>query len=55
MAGAAGPKKDSWRDQPVHKRLEYALIKGIDEFAVRVRSYFSSVQNCYALESHGLP
>jgi 5-methyltetrahydrofolate--homocysteine methyltransferase len=29
-------KKDNleWREQPVHKRLEYALIKGIDSYAV---------------------
>ncbi|KAK9815486.1 hypothetical protein WJX72_004510 [[Myrmecia] bisecta] len=33
--GAAAAKKDSWRDLPVEKRLEYALVKGIDEFAVR--------------------
>ena len=32
---AAGEKKDSWRDQTVEKRLEHALVKGIDEFAVR--------------------
>ena len=34
--GAAGPgkKEESWRDLPVEKRIEYALIKGIDEFAV---------------------
>ena len=30
----AGKKEASWRDLPVEKRLEYALIKGIDEFAV---------------------
>ncbi|KAG2429238.1 hypothetical protein HXX76_011007 [Chlamydomonas incerta] len=30
----AGKKEDSWRDLPVEKRIEYALIKGIDEFAV---------------------
>lgn len=24
----------SWRDEPVEKRLEYALIKGIDKFVV---------------------
>jgi cobalamin-dependent methionine synthase I len=36
-AGDAGPKKAaaaSWRDLPVEKRLEHALVKGIDEFAV---------------------
>lgn len=32
--GASGKKKDSWRDLPVQKRIEYALIKGIDEFVV---------------------
>ena len=35
--GAAGPKKAaaaSWRDLPVEKRIEHALVKGIDEFAV---------------------
>lgn len=32
---AGGEKKDSWRDQSVEKRLEHALVKGIDEFAVR--------------------
>ncbi|KXZ53638.1 METH2 protein [Gonium pectorale] len=31
---AAGKKEESWRDLPVEKRIEYALIKGIDEFAV---------------------
>ncbi|KAJ9513004.1 hypothetical protein QJQ45_029222 [Haematococcus lacustris] len=33
-AGPAGKKEASWRDLPVAKRLEHALIKGIDEFAV---------------------
>lgn len=33
-AAAAAAKKDSWRDLPVEKRIEHALIKGIDEFAV---------------------
>lgn len=39
-AGAekGGPKAKSWRDEPVEKRLAHALVKGIDEFAVRVRS-----------------
>lgn len=34
--GAVGTaaKKVSWRDQPVEKRIEHALVKGIDEFAV---------------------
>ena len=31
---AAAAKKDSWRDLTVEKRLEHALVKGIDEFAV---------------------
>ena len=36
-AKAAGGKEgSSWRDLPVEKRLEHALVKGIDEFAVRV-------------------
>ena len=36
-AKAAGGKEGtSWRDLPVEKRLEHALVKGIDEFAVRV-------------------
>ena len=34
-ATAPGAKEASWRDFPVEKRLEHALIKGIDEFAVR--------------------
>jgi 5-methyltetrahydrofolate--homocysteine methyltransferase len=36
-AGAekGGPKAKSWRDEPVEKRLAHALVKGIDEFAVR--------------------
>ncbi|GLI63553.1 hypothetical protein VaNZ11_006404 [Volvox africanus] len=37
MQGAAeggAKKEDSWRDLPVEKRIEYALVKGIDEFAV---------------------
>ena len=33
---ATGPKAASWRDMPVEKRLAHALVKGIDEFAVRV-------------------
>ena len=34
-AGAvAAEKKGSWRDLPVEKRIEHALVKGIDEFAV---------------------
>jgi cobalamin-dependent methionine synthase I len=34
--GSGGPKAkaDTWRDLSVEKRLEHALIKGIDEFAV---------------------
>lgn len=36
-AKAAGGKEKSWRDEPVEKRLQHALVKGIDEFAVRVR------------------
>jgi 5-methyltetrahydrofolate--homocysteine methyltransferase len=32
--GGAKAKGDSWRDLPVEKRLEHALVKGIDEFAV---------------------
>lgn len=35
-AGGGGPKAASWRDLPVEKRLAHALVKGIDEFAVRV-------------------
>jgi 5-methyltetrahydrofolate--homocysteine methyltransferase len=30
-----GPKGATWRDGPPEKRIEYALVKGIDEFAVR--------------------
>lgn len=37
-AAVGGPKAASWRDLPVEKRLAHALVKGIDEFAVRVRS-----------------
>ncbi|KAI7837900.1 hypothetical protein COHA_008281, partial [Chlorella ohadii] len=33
-AAAGGKKQASWRDESVEKRLEYALIKGIDEFVV---------------------
>ena len=33
-AAAAAAKKNSWRDLPVEKRIEHALVKGIDEFAV---------------------
>ena len=36
-AKAAGGKEKSWRDLPVEQRLTHALVKGIDEFAVRVR------------------
>ena len=38
-AKAAGGKETSWRDLPVEKRLEHALVKGIDEFAVKVRLF----------------
>eukprot|EP00775_Hariotina_reticulata_P002950 gene2950-3235_t len=34
--GAGGAKKaDDWRSLPVEKRIEYSLVKGIDEFVVR--------------------
>ena len=33
-ASQAAAKKGSWRDLPVDKRIEHALVKGIDEFAV---------------------
>merc|ERR1719401_3310784 len=33
--GASSGKTASWRDESVQKRLEYALIKGIDEFIVK--------------------
>jgi len=36
-AKAAGGKEKSWRDESVEKRLQHAMVKGIDEFAVRVR------------------
>ena len=32
----AGGKEKSWRDEPCEKRLSHALVKGIDEFAVKV-------------------
>ena len=35
-AKSAAGKEKSWRDEPVEKRLTHALVKGIDEFAVRV-------------------
>ena len=38
MSVKAGAKAASWRDMPVEKRLEHALVKGIDEFAVVVRA-----------------
>ena len=33
-SGASGPKREEqdWRSWPVTKRLEHALVKGIDEF-----------------------
>ena len=34
-AGGGGDKGATWRDESPEKRIEYALIKGIDEFAVR--------------------
>ncbi|MEM6818577.1 MAG: methionine synthase [Pseudomonadota bacterium] len=35
QGGSAGRTVDlSWREQPVEKRLEHALVKGIDEFIV---------------------
>ena len=39
MSVRAGAKAASWRDLSVQKRLEHALVKGIDEFAARVRSH----------------
>ncbi len=32
-AAGAAAKTESWRDLSVEKRIEHALIKGIDEFA----------------------
>merc|ERR1719262_668621 len=34
-SGAAAAKSSSWRDEPLAKRIEHALVKGIDEFIVR--------------------
>ena len=34
-AAGAAAQKDSWRTLSVEKRLQHALVKGIDEFAVR--------------------
>lgn len=34
-AASSAASTTSWRDEPVHKRLEYALVKGIDEFCVQ--------------------
>jgi 5-methyltetrahydrofolate--homocysteine methyltransferase len=36
-SGASGPKREEqdWRSWPVTKRLEHALVKGIDEFMSR--------------------
>ncbi|EFN52253.1 hypothetical protein CHLNCDRAFT_36916 [Chlorella variabilis] len=34
VAQNGGPKQDEWREASVEKRLEYALIKGIDKFVV---------------------
>ena len=34
-SGATEKKDDAWRSGSVNERLEYALIKGIDEFVVR--------------------
>ncbi|KAL0041777.1 hypothetical protein WJX79_004152 [Trebouxia sp. C0005] len=34
-AKATGGKEKSWRDESVEKRLQHAMVKGIDEFAVR--------------------
>lgn len=33
-AGFGAKKEESWRDLTVEKRIQYALVKGIDEFAV---------------------
>ena len=33
-AAEGAAQKDSWRTLPVEKRLQHALVKGIDEFAV---------------------
>lgn len=27
--------QETWRDLPIEKRIEHALVKGIDEFVVR--------------------
>ncbi len=43
MSVKAGAKAASWRDMPVEKRLQHALVKGIDEFAVVVRAAFDQV------------
>lgn len=40
-AKAAGGNEKSWRDLPVEQRLTHALVKGIDEFAVRVGLLFA--------------
>jgi 5-methyltetrahydrofolate--homocysteine methyltransferase len=37
-AGASGAEaKDSWRNLPVGKRIEYALVKGLDTYIVKAR------------------
>lgn len=40
--GAAAVKEEAaggatWRDEPVQKRIEHALVKGIDTYIVKVR------------------
>ena len=54
-AKVTGGKEKSWRDESVEKRLQHAMVKGIDEFAVRVRDCmlpravtYSDVLRCLA-------
>ena len=50
MSVKAGAKAASWRDMPVEKRLEHALVKGIDEFAVVVRGSLTRLRRSFVEE-----
>ena len=48
VAAAAEEKGGAtWRDEPVTKRIEHALVKGIDTYIVKVRTHCSfAVSTC---------
>jgi 5-methyltetrahydrofolate--homocysteine methyltransferase len=38
--GGGGSTAAEWRSLPVAKRIEYALVKGLDTFIVQVQTFF---------------